>query len=157
MKDRAERREEIKLVLEYVKLALSLGGVIAVAIAVAQWHLANLVARETVYQRMTAEWTDHLKFFVDHPKLRPYFEEQKQLASNDADAQTVLALADVRLDTADAILTYAALWRSSDEIGGWKRTFSHAFQASPVLCARFSETKNSYGLIMPLGMDACGR
>jgi hypothetical protein len=157
MKDRTERREEIKLMLEYMKLALSLGGVVAIIIAVAQWRMANLVATETVYQRMTTEWRDHLKYLVDKPRLRPYFEERKQLASDDEDAQAVLAFADVRLDTADAILTYAAFRGSSDEIGGWKNTFSHAFQASPVLCARFNETKNNYGLIIPIAVAACSR
>ena len=155
MNIRAERREEIKLMLEYVKLALSLGGVVALLIAVAEWRMANLAATETVYQRMTTEWRDHLKSFIDKPKLRSYFEERKQLTSNDEDAQAVLALADVRLDTADAILSYAAFHGSTDEIGGWKNTFSHAFQTSPVLCARYNETKNNYGLIIPIAVAAC--
>jgi hypothetical protein len=157
MTDRAERREEIKLLLEYVKLGLSLAGVAAVIVAIVQWRLANQVAGETVYQRMTTEWRDHLKSFVDKPVLRPYFEEGKQFASDDSNKQGVLAPADVRLDAADAILTYAALRGSSDEIAGWKNTFSHAFRTSPVLCSRFNETKSNYGLIIPLANNACGR
>jgi hypothetical protein len=157
MSDRAERREEIKLVLEYVKVAFSVAGVATVLFAVLQWRMANLVATETGYQRMTNEWRDHLKSFVDKPKLRPFFEDKKQLASDDPNAQAVLALADVRLDTADAILTYAAFRGASDEIGGWKNTFSHAFRASPVLCARLNETKENYGLIVAIAKDACGR
>jgi hypothetical protein len=158
MNDRAQRREEIKLLLEYVKVGLSLAGVAAVLVAICQWQLANQIATETVYQRMTNEWRDHLKSFVDKPLLRPYFEEGKPLVSNDPEhAQAVLALADIRLDVADAILSYAAFRKKSDEIGGWKNTFSRAFQTSPVLCARFNETKNNYVLVVPIAVDACGR
>jgi hypothetical protein len=91
MTDRAERREEIKLLLEYVKLGLSLAGVAAVIVAIVQWRLANQVAGETVYQRMTTEWRDHLKSFVDKPVLRPYFEEGKQFASDDSNKQGVFS------------------------------------------------------------------
>jgi hypothetical protein len=155
MSNRAERREEIKLILEYVKVAFSLIGVATVLFALLQWRLANLTATETGYQRMTNEWRDHLKTFVEKPALRPFFEERKQLASDDKDTQAVLALADVRLDTADAILTYAAFHGASNEIGGWKNTFSRAFRASPVLCTRLNETRDNYGLILDVAKEAC--
>jgi DNA-binding protein Fis len=115
---RAERREEIKLRLEYLKVAISLGVIGTILFAGLQWQIANQaaaranqIANEAVYQRMTNEWRDHLKTFVDKEKaaLRPYFEEKKQLASDDPNRQVVLALADVRLDVMDAILTYATM------------------------------------------------
>jgi hypothetical protein len=155
MSDRSERREEIKLVIEYVKLALSVAGVFAIVLAVLQWRTANLAAKEAIYERMTTEWRDHLKSFVENHELRPYFEESKQLGPNDQNAQAVLALADVRLDTADAILTYAALHAFSGEIGGWRRTFAHAFQTSPTLCARLKQTRSNYGLLLPVADEAC--
>ena len=81
MTDRTERREEIKLVLEYIKLAMSLATVFVVLLAGLQWRLANeaansanQVATLTLFQRMTNEWRDHLKVFVEKPYLRPYFE-----------------------------------------------------------------------------------
>ncbi len=116
MTERAERREEMKLVVEYVKLGISFAVVLSVVFAGLQWssaieasRRANLVANLALYQRMTSEWRDHLKTFVERPNLRPYFEEMKEFETDDKQRQVVLALADVRLDVMDAVLTYAAM------------------------------------------------
>jgi hypothetical protein len=157
MTDETGRREKIKLGLEYVKIAISLAGVVTIVLAVWQWQMANVVAKEAAYQRIASEWRDHLKTFVDKPDLRPYFEEGKALDLNYDKAQAVLAVADLRLDTADAILTYAALHGASNEIGGWKSTFARAFQTSPTLCARLKETKSNYGLVVEIADAVCPR
>lgn len=84
MTERAERREEMKLVMEYIKLGISFAVVLSVVFAGLQWSSANeaakranLLAGLAFNQRMTNEWRDHLKTFVQHPQLRPYFEEMK--------------------------------------------------------------------------------
>jgi uncharacterized protein HemX len=158
MSDRAQRREEIKLALEYAKLALSLVGLSAIVFAGLQWRVANQVADNAIYQRMAGEWRDHLKTFVDKPDLRPYFESKRPVAPSDEIEQAVLAVADVRLDVADAILTYAALrgYRERD-ITGWRTTFANAFRTSPVLCTRIAETRANYGFIVPIATEACPR
>ena len=151
MTERAERREELKLLLEYFKLTASIAVAFSVLFAGLQWASANEAARNAnlaanlaLYQRMTNEWRDHLKTFVEHPHLRPYFEEMKELKTDDENRQRVLALADVRLDVMDAVLTYAAMSGLSDAIAGWKSAFSRAFRTSIVLCARLKETEASY-------------
>jgi hypothetical protein len=151
MTERAERREELKLVVEYIKLAASVAVAFSVLFAGLQWSSANEAARKAnvaahlaLYQRMTNEWRDHLKTFVEHPYLRPYFEEMKELKAGDEHRQRVLALADVRLDVMDAVLSYAAMSGLSDAIAGWKNAFSNAFRTSTVLCARLKETESSY-------------
>jgi hypothetical protein len=55
MGDRSERREEIKLILEYVKIAVSVLGISAVVLAAVQWRMTNVVAKETIYERITNE------------------------------------------------------------------------------------------------------
>ena len=90
------------------------------------------------------EWRDHLKTFVERPHLRPYFEEKKEFETDDRYRQSVLALADVRLDVMDAVLTYAVMSGQSDAITGWKNAFASAFRKSPILCARLNETESSY-------------
>jgi hypothetical protein len=100
---------------------------------------------------MTTEWRDHLKTFVEKPDLRPYFEHRVELTTDDPKREAVLALADVRLDTIDAILTYAVPTWSDDEIFGWRSTFENAFRSSPVLCARLNETPANYGRIFAVG------
>jgi hypothetical protein len=162
--NRTERREEIKLKLEYAKLISVVALFITVVFAGLQWRIANQtaafanqIANENAYQRIATEWRDHLKTFVDKPNVRPYFEEGKQLNVDDPDRQLVLALADVRLDVMDAILTYAALRGAYSDIEGWKRTVASAFRTSPVLCARLSEMKSNFGLIVPIHETSCSR
>ena len=151
MTERAERREEIKLVVEYFRLAASFVVVFLVLFAGLQWSNANEAAKRAnqvatlaLYERMTNEWRDHLKTFVERPHLRPYFEEMKEFETDDKYRQSVLALADVRLDVIDAVLTYAALSGRSHEITGWKNAFASAFRKSTILCARLNETESSY-------------
>jgi hypothetical protein len=150
---RAERREEIKLRLEYLKVAISLAVIGTLLFAGLQWRTANQVALQTNYQRIASEWRTHLGTFVEKPLLRPYFEDRKEIGGDDKEA--ILAVADVRLDVMDGILTYASLAGASDEIGGWKNTFSAAFRNSPVLCARLQETRGNYGLVVPIADAVC--
>lgn len=56
---RAEQREEIKLRLEYLKVAVSLGVIGTLLFAGLQWRLANQVAVQTNYQRIASEWRTH--------------------------------------------------------------------------------------------------
>jgi hypothetical protein len=94
--------------------------------------------------------------FVEKPDLRPYFEHRKGLTDDDPKGEAVLALADVRLDAIDAILTYAIpTWRD-DEILGWRSTFENAFRNSPVLCTRLNQNPQNYGRILAVGSLACG-
>jgi hypothetical protein len=160
--DRAERREEIRLKLEYLRVFASLAVIITLVFGGLQWRIANQtadfankIANENAYQRITNEWRDHLKTFVEKPNLRPYFEGKKQISADDPNKEMVLALADVRLDVMDAILTYAALRGASGEIVGWNNTIANAFRTSPVLCTRLSEVESSYGLIVPIYRANC--
>ena len=152
---RAERREEIKLVLEYSKMLASIVGVMTIIFVGLQFRQANKIADETTYQRMTTEWRDHLKTFVEKPDLRAYFEEGKPLAPDDPNKQTVLALVDIRLDVSDAILSYAHFRGLVGTTHGWRNTFARAFGSSPILCQRLHETRNNYDLIIPIADKAC--
>jgi hypothetical protein len=154
-KNRAEHREEIKLALEYAKVVISLAGVFTIFFAGLQWRAANEAADETVAQRMTNEWRDHLKTFVEKPGLRPYFESQKDLKPDDPNTQIVLALADIRLDVSDAVLSYAAIRGLKGQNHGWRNTFTSAFRSSPVLCKRLKETCDHYNLIKPVAQMGC--
>jgi len=153
--DRSERREEIKLQLEYVKLGLSAIGLVLIVLAVLQWKAANINATQAVYQQMTQQWSDHLKMFVEKPTLRPYFEDAVPLPPAGDIRQQVLAMASVRLDKMDAILTFAEIQGKSKEIEGWRNTFRAAFRHSIVLCDLIRATKPEYGLIVPISHEAC--
>jgi hypothetical protein len=86
---------------------------------------SNRVAQQNGYQRMATEWRDHIRTFIDKPVLRPYFEEGLELTTDDPNREVVLALADVRLDVMDAVLTYPALLGyDQTDIQGWRNTFA---------------------------------
>jgi hypothetical protein len=155
MSDRSERREEIRLFLEYVKMAFSILGIVTIVFAALQWRASNKTADESNYQQIASAWRDHLKIFLDKSDARPYFEAGQPLAPDDKNSQLVLAIADLRLDVADAILTYAYIHGAANQIEGWRKTFESAFKTSPVLCARFLETQTNYGLIAPIGRNLC--
>jgi hypothetical protein len=153
--ERAERREEIKLLIEYIKIILSLLGIGSLIFTGLQWRDSNKAADQAVYQRMTSEWRDHLKIFIDKSHLRPYFEGKKLLENEDSRRDEVLALADVRLDVMDAILTFANPRFSWSTIEGWRKTFEGSFRESPILCIRWSETQSYYGLLNSVGRSVC--
>jgi hypothetical protein len=143
---RAERREEIKLRLEYLKAVISLGVIGTILFAGLQWRSANQAALQTNYQRIASEWRGHLGTFVEKPLLRPYFEGGKQLSGDDPNREAALAIADVRLDVMDAILTYAALAGASEDIGGWRNTFITLFGLVPFYvrgCKKHAQTMGS--------------
>ena len=89
---RAERREEIKLRLEYLKVVISLGVIGTLLFAGLQWRMANQAALQTNDQRIVSEWRNHLATFVEKPLLRPYFEGRKKLTDDDPNREAVLAL-----------------------------------------------------------------
>jgi hypothetical protein len=153
--DRNEQREEIKLKLAYANFLVSLGIIASLIFAGLQWREGSNSATEASYQRIVDQWHDHIKIFIEKPKLRPYFEEGMPMRENDPDAQAILAIADIRLDTMDAVLTFGDFWFGQAVIKGWRITFQNAFRTSPVLCQRFEKTKDNYGLIVQIGDAEC--
>jgi hypothetical protein len=153
--NRAERREEIKLILEYVKISVSLGLLGAILFAGLEWQRANRASLQSNFLAVASAWRSHLTTFLDRPSLRPYFEAGKQLNDDDPNRESVLAIADVRLEVMDDILDYASLAGVGDQIGDWKRTFASAFRSSPILCQRLAETRTTYGLIVSIGDSEC--
>jgi hypothetical protein len=102
----AERREEIKLKLEYVKTATSLAIFGTLLFAALQWRAAIATENVARVQRSGTEWRDHLRLFADKPHLRPYFESGLELKPDDANAQLVVVVADLRMHIIDVIMDY---------------------------------------------------
>lgn len=119
----------------------------------------NQVALQTNYQRIASEWRTHLGTFVEKPQLRAYFEIEKNLGGDDPCREAVLAIADVRLDVMDGILTYFAMWGKSDDIAGWENTFSATFRSAPYARAykKRAETTVSLSLSQTRPANSVGR
>ena len=166
MSDRAERREEIKLRLEYAKLGISVIGILALVFGIFQWMGEWYYQYYVDYERMATEWRNHTRTLVDNPGWRPYFEGNMELTVDDPNREAVLAVADIRLDVMEAMLMRLEILRGSLGTRGkpirdwpmrdWKNTFASAFRTSPALCARLHDTAANYLLIVPLGQRVCG-
>lgn len=163
--DRAERREEIKLRLEYAKSAVAVVGLAGVILGVLQWQISNITAREnsvsarqTDYARIAGEWRDHVRLLIDKPELRPYFADGKALVPDDSNRNVVLALADHRLEVMDSILTYVGIAGAMGTIDGWIGTFQHVFRSSPMFCQRAGEVLRNYGAeLQRIVSQSCAR
>jgi hypothetical protein len=77
-------RERIKLWLELFKVLLSVLGVASILFGVLQLMESNEAADQAVYQKLSGDWRDNLRRFVDmNTSLRPYFYDPKTLRDND--------------------------------------------------------------------------
>jgi hypothetical protein len=144
--------------LEHAKLAIAALGLLTLVLGVCQWREGNRVATEVAYQHLTKVWRDHLGLFISEPELRPYFEAKKPLLpANGKLREKVLAVADVRLDAIEAILTYGSFRWSDKDMDGWVSTFQRAFDRSTVLCDRIKDAWMDYGQAKRPGRNCAPR
>ena len=148
--------ERLKIGLDVYQAILATLGLVALWFAYTQWEASEAREQRDVYRTISKDWNDHLLFFVTKPELRPYFFDREQLTPNDPNAGLVFAVADVRIDLMDAILTHIKFkgW-TAQETAGWQTTFRDAFRTSPALCEVFQETSEHYGLIKPVAKEGC--
>ncbi len=151
-----EKREDAKFWIEVAKLGLQIISLVAIAIAFFTYKEALNKSDQDTYRFIAVNWNDHLATFIDKPQLRPYFFEGKELPDNLDERMQIEAVADVRLDKMDAILTYfQQRGGSSEDIKGWTSTFEEAFRRGPVLCSEIADVEDNYGLIVPIARKNC--
>lgn len=162
MKYREERRKNITLYLEFVKLLISASAVVGVAIAVIQWKNQNKIlneqyeiAKENIDQRLVTEWKEHIALLIREPALRPYFYEGKNSgfrgdklkAGDDETLNKVLIYADLRLELIDNVWGTSHDTWGDDNVDTWKNTFLQSFRDSEVLCRRLKERLEQFDYI----------
>ena len=151
-----EKRENIKLYIEVSKLIVQILGSIAIVIAFMVYRDSINKGDQDTYRFISTDLNDHLKIFVDHPELRPYFFDGEVLPKVGPVRLLVESVADVRLDKMDAILTYFKRRGASDkDIEGWTTTFQNAFKQSPALCDAIRGVEANYGYIVPIAKQSC--
>jgi len=141
MTDRAEFREEKKLKLDYWKTVISLGSVVAIGLAVYQWHNSNRMYKNDLDSKMTALWREHNKALFDKPLVGQYLIRNGEIPDSATEA-AVLTAADLRLEIIDEILNNSDEWPK--DVLTWKSTFMRAFKNSKLLCKRYLETKSNF-------------
>ena len=116
-------------------------GIISIWIAIHELKTNEELSWVTTYQTIETLSLEIDKILVDHPTMVPYFVSNKPIESSNADFNLALTVADARIGAIDAILTYAH--------------FRHADEASPIMCEKLKVNQENYGLIVPLGQNAC--
>lgn len=149
------KQGRFKAFVEAATLFVSLMGLTSIWFGVDQMVRSTQSLRMSTYQTISAQWTDHLKYIIEKPGLRPYLEEKRDLPNDGPERQSVLAIIDVRLNIMDAILTYTDQFWKAEEVEGWNRTSARAFQNSPALCARFKESRTEYGFLHKVARRGC--
>lgn len=110
------------------------------AIAFAYWQsvMMNRGVEAQTWQGITHSNDEILYVFVDHPELRPYFYDTKELDENDPNYHAVLAVCELFLDFIDSMHDDYVYKLPGMEDGGkyreiWDLYFRDIFSSSPAL------------------------
>lgn len=108
----------------------------------------NAVIAQT-WQNLTQPGNDISKVFVDHPRLRPYFYDGKQVKKGDPDFDAVMAVAEMYLDFIDSfqddyVFDLPGMAKDGENRRLWNQYFKDIFVSSPALCAYAKEKKHWY-------------
>jgi hypothetical protein len=85
------------------------------------------------YQNMAAQMADVSRFFVDNPRLRPYFFGSKSLPSTDDEHELVLAVAEMYVNFMDNVLTQAPVLKRAGVAADWEVYFLDVYRTSPAI------------------------
>jgi hypothetical protein len=112
--------------------------------------------RITGYQQMVSQSSEIDKVIVDHPSMRPYFRDRKPLAPGDKDYDLAAGIAELRINSFDALLTLPHFLGAETGITGWRNTVRDAFRDSPLMCDIFTTHKANYGSeVTRLAIEVC--
>jgi len=116
------------------------------------WHQARL-SRHAVsaqaWQGLTGQGTEISKIFIEHPDLRPYFYDEKPIATDDVNRNAVLQLSEMYLDFIESFQDdYVYKLPGMAEDGKyrlqWDLYFRDMFATSPTLCKVAKEKQKWY-------------
>lgn len=163
IEDQKLRLEKQKFRLELLKSVVSAVALGSILLGVYQLYetqksteLNARMALINTYDKVIQRWGEHLRDVARQPDIMPFFADKRPLPEEPELRSKVLAFADVRLDTADAVLTLLRMYGAKEEeVQGWYHTFALAFARSPVLCRRYLGDRHSYGLLQRTGDAVC--
>lgn len=82
--------------------------------------------------------------FIEHPEIRPYFYEGKELRDDDPNRQRVLAVAETLLDFMGSVMDQSHRLKHTYPEEWWAHYFRDCFLQSPVLCDFFRRNRQWY-------------
>lgn len=109
-----------------------------------QLRSANDSLRTGVYANMS-NWTFELdKAFIEHPELRPYFYDKKDIREDDPLFAKAAAMAEFELDNFDSIMEQERYFPAGSLHEGWRRWIFNGFDKSPVLVRTIEQLRSEY-------------
>lgn len=111
-----------------------IGGVFALKATKRQIEVMLLQARGDVNERLYSQSLSIMKFFVDHPELRPYFYDNKELneAGNESEKLQVLSAAEMVGGFLELVAMQIEEQRAEIQ-PRWKNYIIDAFNSSAVI------------------------
>lgn len=130
----------------------TIGAVIAISALIytaQQARSAKTALVQSSWNEINAFQIEVDKAFLEHPELRPYFEEDKPIGHEDELYNRVMALADLHLDFFDVfdddyVRALPGMADNGDYWPLWENYFVRAFVLSPSLRQRYVEVKDLY-------------
>lgn len=124
-------------IISIFSLAISAGGF---------WYVyKGLKASDASYATntylQTYGWTYQIdKTFINHPKLRRYFYDNKNIKKTDPDYAIAAATAELILDNLDAVLNNKSYFKENMAAkDSWEENTKDYFNRSPIICSIFKE------------------
>jgi hypothetical protein len=142
------------------------GLIVAIATLLVLWvQIGGLVdsLESQAYNYIDSNQLNLDKIMIEHSELRSYFDDEKQPPPNDADLKrnTILAIADLKLDVIDGFYSQEKHidWTSRYTREAWDQYYKDSFKRGQVLCWLICRDWNEYGKdIRQVASrpDACG-
>jgi hypothetical protein len=104
---RMTRYERLSIVITFLTFLATCGGIISLIYLIRQTTTMVNTLESTAFQAITEQLLEINKLFLDHPKLRPYFESKKEVSDrnfDNDDYSRILAISDMQINLFDSIL-----------------------------------------------------
>ena len=111
-------------------------------------HLARSV-ESGAYQSITNELLELHKLYIEHPALRPYFRDGRDISPDNPNYEQALVLAEYQLDFFDSVWVQSEqmphiLDRTGAEWKSWVAYMRDSFALSPIMCRHLDRNKAWY-------------
>jgi len=126
-------------------LLVSAVGLGSIVIGYGALKQADESSRVTAYRQLVSQIADVDRVIVEHPSMRPYFRDRKLIAPGDKDYDLAAGIAELRIDSFDALLRFPHFLGAESGIRGWQNTVRDAFRDSPLMCEIATTYKSNYG------------
>ena len=127
-------------VIAIASLLVSIVGLGSIIIGIESFRQSERAALADASQRIITDSANVDKLFIQYPKMRPFFREKKPIHRGDEGYDRAAAIAELRVNALDAVLTYPGVFKEDS----WRNVVRSAFRDSPIMCEFVLRYKGNY-------------